>query len=209
VPLDVPIRLAFNQAMDRARVEAAFTLSDAAGGQPRGAFTWNDDSTEVTFLPGAQLQYDTDYEVRLAANASAPSGSSLGSEFSLAFRTVGRPAVLSTLPAEGGQKGEWDGVRLGFAGPMDLASLRRALTISPAIENLGTWWNADDYSLSVYGDFDPSRSYTLNLAASAADPYGSLWRRPSTCTSRPATSRPSRASCATPRCSAWTPLAGP
>ncbi len=61
---------------------------------------------------------------------------------------------------------------------MDLPSLRRAVTMTPAIENLGTWWDETSYTFSVYGDFDPSRSYTLTLAASAADPYGSTLAAP-------------------------------
>jgi uncharacterized protein YfaS (alpha-2-macroglobulin family) len=178
VPLDVTVRIAFNQAMDRSSVESAFTLASATGGPERGAFTWNDTSTEVTFQPSSRLQYDTDYEARLEANASAPSGSSLGSALVLPFRTAGRPAVLSSKPSDGGEKGEWDGVELTFAGPMDPAGLRRALTLTPAVENLSTWWGEDNYTLSVYGDFDPSRSYALTLAASAADPYGSTLAAP-------------------------------
>ncbi|MCX6069510.1 MAG: MG2 domain-containing protein [Chloroflexi bacterium] len=178
VPLDVTVRIAFNQAMDRTSVEAAFTLSDGAGLLQRGAFTWNDDATEVEFQPSTRLQYDTDYEARLEANASAPSGSSLGSGLRIFFHTAGRPAILSSKPSEGGQKDEWDGVLLTFGGPMDPASLRRALTLTPAVENLSTWWNEESYTLSIYGDFDPSRSYTLTMATSAADPFGSKLASP-------------------------------
>ena len=178
VPLDVTVRIAFNQAMDRASVEAAFALTDGAGLPQRGAFTWNDDSTEVKFQPSALLLYDTDYTARLAANASAPSGSSLGSGLDLFFHTAGRPAVLSSVPSDGGQKDEWESVQLTFAGPMDPASLRKALTLTPAVENLGTWWNKEEYILSIYGDFDPSQTYTLAITSSAADPYGSKLASP-------------------------------
>jgi len=178
LPLDVPVKIAFNQAMDRASVERAFTLDGPGGASLPGTFTWNDAASEFTFKPSARLEYDSDYEVRLAASASAPSGSSLGSTLSLPFRTAGRPAILSTMPSEGGQKDEWDSIQLRFAGPMDPASLRRALTLTPAVENLGTWWGGEDYTLSVYGDFDPSRTYTLTMAASAADPYGATLAAP-------------------------------
>jgi uncharacterized protein YfaS (alpha-2-macroglobulin family) len=177
-PLDVPIQIAFNQAMDRASVERAFMLAGPGGASRSGAFTWNDDATKFTFKPSARLEYDADYEARLAAGAAAPSGSSLGSSLSLPFHTVGRPAILSSTPTDGGQKDEWEGVQLTFAGPMDLPSLRRALTLTPAIENMGTWWSEDSYTFSVYGDYDPSRSYTLTLAASAADAYGSTLGAP-------------------------------
>ncbi len=177
-PLDVPIQIAFNQGMDRASVERAFTLAGPGGASVSGAFTWNDAATKFTFKPSARLEYDADYEVRLAASASAPSGSGLDSSLSLPFHTAGRPAVLSSTPSDGGQKDEWDGVQLTFAGPMDLPSLRRAVTMTPAIENLGTWWDEASYTFSVYGDFDPSHSYTLTLAASAADPYGSTLGAP-------------------------------
>ncbi|MCJ7677085.1 MAG: Ig-like domain-containing protein, partial [Anaerolineales bacterium] len=122
-PLDVPVRIAFNQAMDRTSVERAFALTGAGGVNQRGTFTWNDASTEVAFKPSSLLEYDADYEVRLAANASAPSGSSLGSSFLLPFRTAGRPAVVASTPTDGGQKDEWEGVQLTFAGPMLPASL--------------------------------------------------------------------------------------
>ena len=177
-PLDVPIQIAFNQAMDRTSVERAFALTAAGGAERRGAFTWNDASTEFTFKPSALLEYDADYEVRLAASASAPSGSDLGSALVLPFRTAGRPAILASTPTDGGQKDEWEGVQLTFAGPMLPASLRQAVSVSPAVESLSTYWDSESYGLYVSGAFDPSRSYTLTVAASAADPYGSTLGSP-------------------------------
>jgi len=178
MPLDVTARIAFNQAMDRTSVERAFALTSAAGAVQLGTFTWNDASTEFSFKPAALLEYDADYEVRLAASASAPSGSSLGSGLSLPFRTAGRPAILASTPSDGGQKDEWEGVQLTFAGPMLPASLHQAVSISPAVENLSTYWDSESYSLYVSGGFDPSRTYTLTVAASAADPYGSALGSP-------------------------------
>ena len=178
LPLDATVRIAFNQAMDRASVERAFVLVDGSGAQAPGAFTWNEASTEFTFTPSRRLDYDTAYEARLAANASAPSGSSIGTPFILPYRSVGRPAVVSSLPSEGGQKNEWEGVQLTFAGPMLPASLRQAVSLAPAIENLGTYWDPASYTLYVNGDFDPTRDYTLTVAASAADPYGSTMSTP-------------------------------
>lgn len=172
VGLDARIIVRFNQAMDRLRVERAFTLRDAAGHKQLGTFTWTEDSTEFAFQPSTRLEYGTSYEARLEASAASPSGSSLGSALVLPFRTAGRPAVIASVPADNGQKDEWESVQLTFAGPMDLASLRRALTISPAVENLSTWWDRDGYILTVSASFDPSRTYTLSLAASASDAFG-------------------------------------
>ena len=172
LPLDATVRIAFNQTMDRASVERAFALVNASGAQVPGAFAWNEASTEFTFTPSRRLDYDTAYEARLAASASAPGGSSLGEPLILPYRSAGRPAIVSSKPSDGGQKDDWEGVQLTFAGPMLPASLRQAVSISPAIENLGTYWDPDSYTLYVNGDFDPTRDYTLTVAASAGDPYG-------------------------------------
>lgn len=178
LPLDVAVRIAFNQAMDRASVERAFAFANASGAQVPGAFAWNEASTEFAFTPSRRLDYDTDYEARLAASASAPSGSSLGTPLVLPYRSAGRPAIVASSPPDGGQKNDWEGVQLTFAGPMDPASLRQAVSVSPAIENLGTYWDAASYTLYVHGDYDPTRDYSLTVAASATDPYGTSLSAP-------------------------------
>ena len=53
VGLDQDVEMEFNQPMDRASVEAGFTLTDPCGPATAiaGSFSWSSDSTQVTFTP--------------------------------------------------------------------------------------------------------------------------------------------------------------
>ncbi|MGH2606059.1 MAG: MG2 domain-containing protein, partial [Anaerolineales bacterium] len=52
------------------------------------------------------------------------------------------------------------------------AALARSVSVSPEVEQLGTYWSPDELTLSVYGDFQAATDYVLTVAASASDPYG-------------------------------------
>src|SRR5688572_2210429 len=60
IPLDAPVTLMFNQAMNRQSVEAAWSVQPAVP----GTFNWENDYTLV-FTPATNWQRETTYTVTL------------------------------------------------------------------------------------------------------------------------------------------------
>lgn len=167
-----PIVLAFNQAMDMASVEQAFRLRPSSStADVTGEIKWDEASKELTFTPSEDLAYGTAYTLELSSRAQSAGGASLPGPVQAVFRTVPRPSVSSTTPAQGGQKSDGS-VEFVFSSPMDQASLIRSVRSNPVLENQGAYWQADTNTLIVYGDFAPSTSYRITIGGGARDPYG-------------------------------------
>ena len=172
VALDSPIIITFNQVMDPASVEEAFTLMAPGQMAIAGTKEWNDEHNEFTFTPSQLLDYSVYYDLQLAASARSAGGSSLTTAFQTSFTTVPRPAIIASSPSEGGQKSPHTSLDITFNAPMDQASVLTALEITPKIENLGTYWRESENLLVIYGDYQPSTAYILTLSREAVDPHG-------------------------------------
>lgn len=101
IPLDRPVRVTFDNEMDRSSVEAAISLvPDLAG-----AYSWTGNTVE--FSPGGGWEADTTYTVTVAGSAKDAEGDPLGSDKVWTFRTVepvtppDPPTVAFTSPSEG------------------------------------------------------------------------------------------------------------
>lgn len=178
VPRDAVIRLTFNGPMDRASVETAFSLTTPDGTPIQGTFEWSEDGREVSFVPAAPLDYAASYRVRLGPEARSAGGTLLVTSLDTAFQTVGTPAVLSSQPAEGAQHDPLRQIVLRFNAPMDEASLRQALSVEPAVEELRVLWQEQDRELLVFGRLQPATTYTLRLDTTATDPFGTPLAEP-------------------------------
>ncbi|HEY43337.1 MAG TPA: hypothetical protein G4O11_05075 [Anaerolineae bacterium] len=172
VARDSSITLVFNQMMDTASVEQAFTLTGPDQARIPGTNEWNDGQTRFIFTPSDLLDYNVSYDVRLAPSARSAGGSSLTSTFQASFTTVPRAAIIGSSPREDLVKATYAAVEIQFNAPMDQASLLTSLQISPQIENLGTYWRSEENTLVVYGDYQPSIAYQLSINQAAVDPYG-------------------------------------
>ncbi|GAB4569244.1 MAG: hypothetical protein Kow0077_01450 [Anaerolineae bacterium] len=175
VPLDAPIRVTFNQPMDRASVEAAFALAEQGRGVLAGEFTWNDESTEFAFEPAEPLVLDGYYTVMIDATiARAANGiASLAQTFTWNFATVGRPRILRTDPADGSLAEPHGGFSIYFATPMDEATLADRVVIDPppAREFDSYYYSYDDH-FQLSFPLEPSTTYTVTLLPGMTDVYG-------------------------------------
>ncbi|MFQ5709483.1 MAG: Ig-like domain-containing protein [bacterium] len=100
------IGVRFSRPMDRASVEAAFSLKPAVAGH----FIWNPGNDVVLFEPGVRYEFETEYEVRLTGAALDSSGRALdgngdgvsGDDFFFVFTTtfldMTKPVVLDFFP---------------------------------------------------------------------------------------------------------------
>jgi uncharacterized protein YfaS (alpha-2-macroglobulin family) len=178
IPRDTSIDITFNQAMNRASVQAALVVM-TSGSQPvAGDYSWNDVGTVLTFTPTDLLPYGTTVFLRVSTAALGAGGGSLEGEYRTAFNVVSTPEILRTDPQQGTEQSAYLPVQITFNSPMDQASILEGLQITPAVENLGTGWVEAEHIAYFYGDFLPSTAYTLSLSTAAQDVYGTSLAEP-------------------------------
>jgi uncharacterized protein YfaS (alpha-2-macroglobulin family) len=188
VPLDTPVEIMFNQPMDRASTQSAFTLTNTATGQTvSGSFSWDETGKLMTFTPsGGRLALDGTYTAVLNAGARSASGpSTLPHTYSWSFSTVRTLAVSSTQPSNGQQDAyPWGGLRITFTAPVDEDTLTDdKLIVEPALPDDATfYYSGYDWSWNVSAALEPSTTYTVTLRPGVADPYGNTISQPYTFT---------------------------
>ncbi len=145
-PLQGPLTLYFNQAMDRPSVEIALT------GQPilSGRFRWVDDAT-VIFEPDAPFSPGSNLEISIGTSALAGNGLFLVEPIHLSYRVVPPLKVLQVLPEPGLQEVDpASAVAAIFSQPVvpvgaDPESLPAAFNLQPAMPGKGRWTNTSTY----------------------------------------------------------------
>lgn len=172
VLLDSKIILTFDQPMDTSSVEAAFSLRDGEGKAVDGRFEWNADATQLTFTPLALLQRNHPYTTLLGSDAQALGGTALRQEVRAEWRTLPPFDLLYTNPPHEGEKPPHEAVWFYFSSPLEERNLEEHFRVSPAVSNLSVWWDDQAWAAAVTGDFDPSRSYTIEVAPELSDLYG-------------------------------------
>ncbi|MBC8100683.1 MAG: Ig-like domain-containing protein, partial [Armatimonadetes bacterium] len=176
------VYVTYNQAIDRASLEANFTLSaeDTPDLAVNGTFIWDEGDTGFTFISDAPLRLDTLYSYGYAPDSvnAANSDATLPALNSL-FRTAPLPAIVSTYPSDGLIVEPYGGFELFFASPMDPATLNDKITISPApILAPEFYYRSWSDSLSVSFSAEPDTAYTISIAPGMADIYGNTIETP-------------------------------
>ncbi|MBN1955750.1 MAG: Ig-like domain-containing protein [Anaerolineae bacterium] len=177
--LDGAIELIFDRPMDRASVEAAFSISSGVA----GSFEWKDDQT-VRFKPAAELERDATYEVYLGAEAHDLEGQPLDGAFYFQFRTVGYLEVSQVIPAPDTAETEATStITVMFNRPVvpllavsDPAydGLPDPVTFDPPIAGSGEWLNTSIYVFTPAGPLAGGTTYNACVAAGLADTTGGL-----------------------------------
>ena len=181
--LEPKIQVRFNQVMDRDAVERGFyvrSLPLSEGFRVSGSFDWADDGMGFAFIPETRLMLDTVYEAGFDV-AEIPDlrfGNATGLP-SWRYNTLPPPAIKSTDPVGGALDVTRGGFSLYFASPMDITTLDDKISIRPvpAIEPrvfYSDWSN----SYTVSFDAQPSKTYTIDIAAGMKDIYGNAIDEP-------------------------------
>jgi len=84
VEIDANIIVTFSESMDKATAQAALNVSTGNC----GAFSWNGDSTVMTFNPCADWAYGTDVEVEVYDSAADTDGLGMDDEFDSDFMVL-------------------------------------------------------------------------------------------------------------------------
>ncbi|WP_136526024.1 Ig-like domain-containing protein [Geomonas ferrireducens] len=133
----------------------------------------------VTFIPAANLAYDTTYTVTIPTTLRAVSGSSLTSEYTWTFTTMAAPVfrVLSTSPAAGATSVPRDSsVSVTFTGLIDYSTFGRSsfFVSSPTGAKWGYYYSAFGASGSVSDPtlLEANTTYTATLTTAIRDKSG-------------------------------------
>jgi uncharacterized protein YfaS (alpha-2-macroglobulin family) len=168
--LDGKITLTFNQPMDTASVEAAFSLSGPGGSVP-GQVAWEANDTRLTFTPASLLARDSQYILSVSMQAKGRGGSPLESPVLIDFTTYPDMSILGIDPASGRLESQYGSVTINFSAPVARGNYQDYVTISPADTEISIY-QATDTSLGLYGVFAPETTYTVTVSGNIKDRWG-------------------------------------
>lgn len=175
VRLDGAITLRFDQPMDQASVEAAFTIEPAVEGE----FTWERPDT-VIFTPRVKLDRRQNYKVRVERTATGLNGRTLPELIELDLATVGGLTVSQVIPAADSNAVETDSsITVIFNRPVvpltptnQQAKLPQPLAITPALAGHGEWVSTSIYRFVADTGLAGGTTYAVAIAAGLEDVVG-------------------------------------
>ncbi|HVN53111.1 MAG TPA: Ig-like domain-containing protein [Anaerolineaceae bacterium] len=177
IPIEKPIQLTFNQPMDRASAQGAFSLTDASGNPIAGSFTWEEKDTILVFQPSAPLTRGTNLTLKLSGQAkgAGDAGVPLGTDFSAALVSLLNLAVSATQPEAGKPlpvPGGFGTVVLSFTAPVPAKGIETFFAVTPPVSNLSVYADGSGTQVYVSGFFKANSDYTLSVSPDLADVYG-------------------------------------
>ncbi len=163
----------FLQPMQHSKTENAISLTGAGGEIVAWDATWNQESTQVKISPTDRLELDTQYTLEVDEKAQTVDGASLNQGLRWVFYTLPSPAVIGVNPTDRIKQETFSSeLRIRFASPMNIESVKERIVISPKPDTETKWWyNEWDWSISTYS-LKPSTNYEIQLLAGMQDIYG-------------------------------------
>ena len=157
-PEKIAVSIEFSRDPDRDSVERRFSLT-ADNGRVKGEFIW--DGRKMTFSPLTPFEKNTDYNLKLSADAYDTKGLSMDLPFEKNFTTragTERPTLISHYPAMYAEVNDpKTEVRLEFSTPVTLNTLYDNVSFSPSMT--GIWRIEKNDKLAI---FTPADTWTLN-----------------------------------------------
>ncbi len=174
------VSVTFNQPMDHASVEAAFTLN--INRQPvAGTFRWAGGENPIAeetmaFVPAASLPRNVEpYAVLVNTARARNSDVTLPQRYAWRFYTVKNPGVISTAPVNGETNvSPYSDIIIEFASPMRRDGFMGYVRITPEPTRVYTYWRNADTQVRLSLKLDPATTYNLTLDGEAPDKYGAL-----------------------------------
>ncbi|HLO32984.1 MAG TPA: Ig-like domain-containing protein [Anaerolineales bacterium] len=164
LPLNPEIKMTFNQPMNTESVQSSFLFSGTEGALT-GEFSWNEDKTEMTFVPDGLLKRNVGYILNLGATAQSMGGLILGADYGAVFNTFDNFAVSGT-------KTDLGSTTFTFNSPLVETNYDNLVTVTPEVDNLQAEASEDGLTLTIYGDFIPDTNYEIDLDARLRDRWG-------------------------------------
>ncbi|MBI3174596.1 MAG: Ig-like domain-containing protein [Chloroflexi bacterium] len=178
--LEPTLMVRFDRKMDRASVEAAWTLRDGQDQPVAGTTSWADDST-FQFKPKSKLQPGSAFTGVFSASATSANGTPLTEELRFNYMTVDALSVSQVFPGDGAKDIAPDtAITIIFNKPVVPVSIMEErenqphpITIYPAISGTGEWVNSSVYVFQPEKPLTSQTQYKVNLRKGLVDVTGS------------------------------------
>ena len=171
------VTAAFDRAMDKASVEAAFSLKRTSNGATvSGSFSWN--GNEMTFTPNAALNGTTSYTATVGTGARDTAGANLAAAKSWQFTTASQPVDLDrACPSDGAAEVLPDALAFAvFDTAMDKPSAEAAFSLkrtSNGASVAGSFiWFGNALIFKPDSILESGTQYTATVATGARDAAG-------------------------------------
>ncbi len=156
--IDTPLTMSFDNAMDTATVNAAFSIDPPV---TNGSFTWNEAATELVFTHDPFTK-DTEYTAKLSSGIRSAKGGITETEAAFMFRTIGPIHVVDSSPIGGATVGVGAPVYLAFDQEVDHPSAESHFSIAPSVPGTFGW---DTLTMIFYpAGYEYSTDYTYTVA---------------------------------------------
>jgi len=171
VRIETNVRVQFNQPVDPASAQQAFSLK-AAGKLVPGALSVLSDT--FTFTPTARLPFDTQIEALVAAGVkSAIGGNPSPASFAWSFRTVPLPRIVETNPKDGERNASpYTSFTIRFNTPIDPATVMPNVQMTPPLSPSQVYTSSYGEMFTFSFGAKPSTDYAVKIGPNIADPYG-------------------------------------
>jgi hypothetical protein len=181
------VSIGFNEGMNHAATQGAFTLKRASDGAAvPGSFSWFGDNALV-FDPSSNLQGGVKYTATLSTAARSALGYAPSGQTSWSFTTTNRPVIQSISP-RGHATGVSTGTSIvvGFSKPMNKSVTQSAFSLTrvstgAAVPGSFTWF-ADAMIFKPTAPLVASQRYNATVSGAARDTSGNTLLNPSTST---------------------------
>jgi hypothetical protein len=172
VPRTAPIVAAFDQAMNKPSVEAAFSLKRGNGATVGGSFGWYGNA--LIFIPAAPLAKSATYIATVGPGARDLAGNHLGATNSWQFTTAPQPMITAVVPADGATEVLPNApIVAAFDTVMDKPSAEAAFSLkrtsdgAPVAGSFGWYGNALIFKPNA--DLAGGTQYTASVSTAATD----------------------------------------
>ena len=168
-------RVHFLQPMDQSSIESALSLTSDRGESVDLIKQWNPDSTQLVITPTERLALGTKYILDIQEDGLSADGGKLKDGLIWNFSTIPSPDIVSLSPANNTVQADYASeIRIQFASPMNIESVKELITITPKPEEEFEWWYQEwDYSFASY-ILSPSTRYTVQFLPGMEDIYGNV-----------------------------------
>lgn len=183
IPVTTTISVTFNEAMDTASVENAFSFSDGTNTWTisDGSASWSDNT--MIFTPDSELNYNTQYTVTVRTEAKDLAGNTPSSSYTWSFTTIAHepdtipPTVVSTSLI-GKDVEVTNKLTITFSEPMDRTSVENSISVSPDMKISGFQWDGNNLTITFSSYLKPDTEYTVNIGTGAKDSSGNALEEP-------------------------------
>ncbi|MFP3853617.1 MAG: Ig-like domain-containing protein [Anaerolineales bacterium] len=166
--------LYFDQPMDRASVEAAFSLNPSAAGD----ISWQDDRT-LSFMPGEPLARETEYQITIDVEARSAQGLAPTEPLTRSFTTAGFAEVTQVQPAPSASGvNPTSRIMVAFNQPMVALLVDQdqpqPLRFDPPIRGQGEWVGTSLYTFRPDPALPAGSSITASVEPGITAPDGAV-----------------------------------